>query len=36
MNILDGFMKGNLDQDPVSEAKDFLKSVLSSRRSTIG
>jgi hypothetical protein len=35
MNILDAFMKGNLDQDPVSEAKDFLKSVLPSRRCNI-
>jgi hypothetical protein len=31
MNILDAFMKGNVDQDPVNEAKDFLKSVLPSR-----
>ena len=31
MNILDAFMKGNLDMEPVCEAKDFLKSVLPSR-----
>jgi hypothetical protein len=31
MNILDAFMKGNLDMEPVYEAKDFLKSVLPSR-----
>ena len=31
MNILDAFMKGNLDREPVCEAKDFLKSVLPSR-----
>jgi hypothetical protein len=36
MNILDAFMKGNLDQDPVNEAKDYLKSVLPSRRTIIG
>lgn len=36
MNILDAFMKGNLDQEPVSEAKDFLKSALPSRRTSIG
>lgn len=31
MNILDAFMKGNVDQCQVSEAKDFLKSVLPMR-----
>jgi hypothetical protein len=36
MNILDAFMKGNLDQESVSEAKDFLKSALPSRRTIIG
>jgi hypothetical protein len=30
MNILDAFMKGNLDEGTVNEAKDFLKSVLPS------
>ena len=28
MNILDAFMKGNIDEGPVNEAKDFLKSAL--------
>lgn len=28
MNILDAFMKGELDEGPVTEAKDFLKSAL--------
>ncbi|MGD0818426.1 MAG: hypothetical protein ABR986_08545 [Methanomassiliicoccales archaeon] len=32
MNILDAFMKGNLDEDPVKEAKDFLKTALPSRK----
>ena len=32
MNILDAFMKGNVDEGPVNEAKDFLKSVLPSRK----
>jgi hypothetical protein len=31
MNILDAFMKGNLDEGPVNEAKDFLKSALPKR-----
>ena len=31
MNILDAFMKGNMDEGPVNEAKDYLKSVLPSR-----
>ncbi len=31
MNILDAFMKGNLDEGPVNEAKDFLKSALPGR-----
>ena len=32
MNILDAFMKGNVDEGPVNEAKDFLKSALPSRK----
>ena len=31
MNILDAFMKGSLDEGPVNEAKDFLKSALPKR-----
>ena len=31
MNILDAFMKGNLDEGPVNEARDFLKSALPKR-----
>ena len=31
MNILDAFMKGNLDEGPVNDAKDFLKSALPKR-----
>ena len=31
MNILDAFMKGNMDEGPVNDAKDFLKSALSTR-----
>ena len=32
MNILDAFMKGNMDEGPVIEAKDFLKVALPSRK----
>jgi hypothetical protein len=31
MNILDAFMKGNVDEGPVNDAKDFLKSALPMR-----
>ena len=31
MNILDAFMKGDMDEGPVNEAKDFLKSALPTR-----